>query len=503
MEFGFIDDCSSTTTETETSERRASDLLRGGVFETWLSHDQVEPERISTFSEVSPVIQVVPPIIRKYHKPPSKDRISLSSCNTVLIHPDLDSDDDESILMPFIGNHEFDGKFPSHIVTVENEKMIAMSNPQTLSILPTVQETPKDNETSSMRLSYTEHSNHNHTPSHSRSPSSHYHHEEDDELTDTEILTDTEELLSDRDPSNISWTDEGDNETETVHEEAHYLDHYFEDEETEKREAETSFNLKRAPNRKSLMESASVHSSDLRAPSPRPRLSESTSLNRRPNYVDYLASSPKHALSLLEKKVNPAPGGEMTSYPQVVPHFDDTHPVLPMDVYFEHKQHGRTPSDRSPSLTPMDKLLEQAAQVPLPSKQRTSLDSFYTVTHHSSQFKVPPANSSISSAPGGSALPSTGPSSPRNTSTSILLCKVEPEKKDILQKKQTLSIAMQLSKAGMQHERQFSDVDFSDMLSDEILTDFEAGLSHEVQSDVPFLTMLVNERQDIRIRVIE
>ena len=52
-------------------------------------------------------------------------------------------------------------------------------------------------------------------------------------------------------------TDEGDNETETIQEEAHYLDHYFEDEENEKREAETSFNLKRAPNRKSC---ASVHS---------------------------------------------------------------------------------------------------------------------------------------------------------------------------------------------------------------------------------------------------
>jgi len=497
MEFGFIDDCSSTTTtETETSERRASDLLRGGIFETWLSHDQLEPEIIP------PVIQVVPPIIRKYHKPPSKERLSVSSCNTVLIQPDLDSDDDESILMPFIGNNEFDGIFPEHIITVENEKMIAMSNPQTLSILPTVQETPNDNETNSMRLSYTERGDHNHTPSHSRSPSSQYH-EDDEELTDTEILTDTEELLSDRDPSTISWTDEDDIETETIHEEeAHYLDHYFE--ETEKREAETSFNLKRAPNRKSLISSASVHSSELRAPSPHPRLSESTSLNRRPNYVDYLASSPKHALSLLAKKANTAPDGEMTSYPHVVPHFDDTHPVLPMDVYFEQKQHGRTPSDRSPSLTPMDKLLEQAAQVPLPSKQRTSSDSFYTVTHHSSQFKVPPANSSISSAPGGSALPSTAPSSPPKTPTSnILLCKVEPENKDILQKKQTLSIAMQLSKEGMQHERQFSDVDFSDMLSDEILTDFEAGLSHEVQSGFPFLTMLVNERQDIRIRVIE
>jgi len=53
------------------------------------------------------------------------------------------------------------------------------------------------------------------------------------------------------------------------------------------------------------------------------------------------------------------------------------------------------------------------------------------------------------------------------------------------------------------HDRTISDHDFSDILSDDLLSDFEKGPSHEVRSAIPFLTMLVNEQQDIRIRVIE
>jgi len=536
MEFGFthLDDCSSTTTtDTDLSERRASDVFRGGIFEAWLEAERANiPKDVSPLS--SPIIQVVPPIIRKYHKPPSQDRISVSSMATVVINPDEDDDDDESILMPFIGDHEFeDGEFPEHIITVENEKMIAMSNPKTLSILPTVQETLKDYEENFSHVyTLTDCSSHiligidtvtlERTPSHSRSPSSHaFHDDEDDPLTDTEVFTDDEILVSDRDASSVSWTEEDDVDiTDTnVDDDASDIQSYLKDylEDKEKREAETSSNLKRAPNRDLV-----YSTSDLSAPSLHQRLSES--MNRRPQYVDYLASSPKKGLEMLQaSELNtrperpPLPHGEMaTSFPDVVPHFDETPQMLPVDIYFEHKELSpRTPSDRSPSLTPMDKLLESLP--PLPSTKNASMDSFHALptmySSHLAQLNTtPPVNSKhssiLSESSHGSDEDPQPPPSPANSITKspskILLCKVEPEKKSVFPVPYTAKELKEKHEEMKEaHDRSFSDVDYSDVLSDDLLLDFEAGPSHEIQSGISFLTMLVNDRQDIRITVIE
>jgi len=564
MEFGFIDDGSSTTTDTETCDTHAETVLSEGVFETWLENGcqirEITPE-------VSPVIQVVPAIIRKYHKPPSRDRVSVSSLNTVIFFVGAEDDeDDESILMPFIGDNEFDGEFPAHIITVENEKMIAMSNPETLSILPTVQEAPWRTHLQNQSIGGTDCSKcstkssrapmcvANITPSHSRSPSSHAFPQEqcgDEILTDTEVLTDTEELMSDRDVSSVSWTEEDDVDiteiTETQQEDSEinsYWKEYLEDKE--KRKAETSSNLKRAPNRDLV---PPVHNTDMRVPTHRIAFSR---------YVDYQPSltpvngsvsfSRERAIEedLHSLYAPPQPHGEMTksesfgggSFPQVVPHFDDhvkhrhqsPHPH-PMDVYFEQYQtQARTPSDRSPSLTPMDiyrspsltpmdKLLESLP--PLPSK-KASRDSFHAVpTMYSPHlFKTPPLTPAL---PNGTKKASSEPKfipSPANSfpnensnvnnnssslSSNILLCKVEPEKKVAFSMKFS-AFAVQNRHEEMKkktHDRTISDHDFSDILSDDLLSDFEKGPSHEVRSAIPFLTMLVNEQQDIRIRVIE
>merc|ERR1719461_1853271 len=169
----------------------------------------------------------------------------------------------------------------------------------------------------------------------------------------------------------------------------------------------------------------------------------------------------------------------------------------------------------------MDKFLESLP--PLPSK-KASLDSFHAVpTMYSSHlFKPPPLTPAL---PNGTKkatssepkfIPSPANSFPNensnnsnnvnnNSSSNILLCKVEPEKK--------AAFSMQFSASAVKkrheemkkktHDRTISDLDFSDILSDDLLSDFEKGPSHEVRSGIPFLTMLVNEQQDIRIRVIE
>jgi hypothetical protein len=125
---------------------------------------------------------------------------------------------------------------------------------------------------------------------------------------------------------------------------------------------------------------------------------------------------------------------------------------------------------------------------------------------HLAQFNTtPPVNSKHSAS---SDVDPKAPSSPANSITKspskILLCKVEPEKKSVFPVPYTAQeLKEKHEEMKKAHDRSFSDVDYSDVLSDDLLLDFEAGPSHEIQSGISFLTMLVNERQDIRITVIE
>merc|ERR1719361_2760236 len=117
------------------------------------------------------------------------------------------------------------------------------------------------------------------------------------------------------------------------------------------------------------------------------------------------------------------------SFPEIVPHFDDdgAPKSLPMDIYFAEQRQHRPPSDRSPSLTPMDKLLESLP--PLPSTKQTSVDSFHAIPTMYSIPPTPPATKKPSE-PSSVFLPSPANSFPDSSpSSNILLCKIEPEKK--------------------------------------------------------------------------
>jgi len=433
MEFGFIDDASSTTTETwsdatsqsEAFSYRSSQGLRGGALEEWL---QPQETFIPSPTNAAPAVQVVPNIIRKYHKPPSQ-RQSLSSVNTVLINPEID-EEEQSILMPYIPDNEFEGEFPSHILTVENDKKITMSNPQTLTILATVQESPleagveysQSYSTTMTRTTFTLPSDHREaTPSIC------------DSLYD---ITDTEELVSDHDASSVSWTETDDVEL-TVHTDDHSDgDHFLT--ETEKRGAEASIahpDLKRAP-RKSIRTNAKKKKTGVTPMNPRASYSD-----RRPFIHDY----PLNATSL----------ASLEGYS------DGT---TPMDKLLSKQEEATSPFHGS---TPMDRLLEIESLPPIPSKKPMYFQS------------KPPHESPITD-------------SSRNAN-SMKLVNVVAESN---------AKHPQVEKA--RHDRNFSDVDFSDMLSDDLLNDFNERTCTEVQAEGGnHLTMLINDRKDIRIRVIE